>query len=433
LTLILVILIVIFSIYVAILNPVEVSLNLPLIGQFDNVPLIVVILSSILLGVGVAFVVMVVKEMTRSMGSWRKSRRQKNREAIEELYNQGLNLLSAGRRADAIVNFNKVISRDPKFVYAYVSLGDIYSSEGNHDKAIEYHSRAHMLKKDSIDILIKQEKDFEQAKRPTEEIAVLKKIIELDNTNIYAYVKMRQLYLQLKNWEEALEAQKQTLSLTKPGSQKKIEQQCLVGILYEIAGENLKKGNFAEAIKQYREITKNNRGFVPAYLKLSEAHQANGDSEEAIRVLVKANKQFPTYLYFPYLEELYLSQDKPSAIIEAYKDAIHRSPEEVRLNFLLGKLYLRLEMLDETMGQFEEVLSKGTDSPSVHFMIGEVHDRFHRYQEASTEYKKAALTLRDGNGLLYACTICKTQSEHWMDRCPHCHNWNTYQMNLQPQ
>jgi tetratricopeptide (TPR) repeat protein len=428
--LILVILLIIFSIYLAVLNPEPISLTLPFVGHLKDVPTIVVILSSILLGVAFAFVVMVIKETSRSVGSWRIRRRQKEKEATERLYNQGLNLMSAGRRADAIVNFNKVISRNPQFVYAYVSLGDIYISEGNYDRAIECFSRAHQLKKNSIDILIKQEKGYELARRPTEEIAVLKKIIELDNTNLYAYVKIRQLYLQLESWDEALGVQNQILSFTKSGSQKKTEQQCLVGILYEIAGKNLQKEIFSEAIKQYRDIVKNNQDFVPAYLKLAEAYQASGDTEEAIRMLVKANKQFPTYLYFPYLEELYLSRDNPSAIIETYKDAIRRSPSEVRLSFLLGKLYLRLEMLDEAMGQFEDVLSKGTEFPLVHFMIGEVHDRFRRYQEAGEAYKKAAQIPAEGNGLLYNCTTCHNRTTDWRDRCPHCHNWNTFQMEL---
>jgi tetratricopeptide (TPR) repeat protein len=428
--LILVILLIIFSIYLAVLNPDPISLTLPLVGHFKDVPTIVVILTSILLGVAIAFVVMVAKETTRTLSSWRKMRRQKDREAIEQLYNQGLNLMSAGRRADAIVNFNKVVSRDPQFVYAYVSLGDIHFSEANYDKAIECFSRAHQLKKDSIDILIKQEKGLEQAKRPTEEIAVLQKIIELDNTNLYAYVKIRQLYLQLENWEEALGIQKQILPLTKTGSQKKAEQQCLVGILYEIAGVSLSKGDFDEAIKQYREVIKNNKDFIPAYLKLSETYQASGDTEEAVRVLVKANKQSPNYLYFPHLEELYLKQENPSAIIDAYKKAIQRSPDEVRLNLLLGKLYLGLEMLDEAMGQFEEVLSKDSDSPSVHFMIGEVHERFRRWQEATDEYKKAALAPVEENTAHFTCTTCNNKVPDWADRCPQCHNWNTFQMNL---
>jgi tetratricopeptide (TPR) repeat protein len=146
--------------------------------------------------------------------------------------------------------------------------------------------------------------------------------------------------------------------------------------------------------------------------------------------LVKANKQFPTYLYFPYLEELYLSRDNPYDIIEAYKEAIQRSPDEPILNFLLGKLYLRLEMLDEAMGEFNEVLVKGIEFPLLHFLIGEVHDRFRRYQEASEAYKKTAKIQTEGNGLLYSCTTCHKRSGEWVDRCPHCNNWNTYQINL---
>lgn len=427
-SLILVILLIIFSVYLAVLNPDPISLTLPLVGYFKDVPTIVVILSSILLGVAIAFVVMIAKETTRTLSSWRKNRRQKEMEAIEQLYNQGLNLMSAGRRADAIVNFNKVISRDPQFVYAYVSLGDIYFSEANYDKAIECFSRAHQIKKDSIDILIKQEKSLEQAKRPTEEIAVLTKIIELDNTNLYAFVKIRQLYLQLENWEEAHNIQKQILSLTKSGTQKKAEQQCLLGILYEIAGASSGKGDYDEAIKQYREVIKNNKDFIPAYLKLSETYQASGDTDEAVRVLVKANKQSPNYLYFPHLEELYLKQESPAAIIDAYKKAIQRSPDEVRLNLLLGKLYLGLEMLDEAMGQFKEVLSKDSDSPSVHFMIGEVHERFRRWQEASDEYKQASSASAEECAVHFVCSTCNNNTADWVDRCPQCHNWNTSQM-----
>lgn len=427
---IMVIVLIISSIYLALLNPEQISLTLPIVGHLENVPLIVVVLSSMLSGVAISFVVMTFTEVFRSIGSLKDNRRQKLREIIKELYNQGLNLMSAGRTADAIVNFNKVISRDQKFVYGFVSLGDIYFSEGNYDKAIEYLMRAHLLKKDSIDILIKQEKVFECAKRPTEGISVLKKIIALDSTNLYAYIKIRQLFLQLENWNEALEVQKQILTLTKPGPQKKTEQKYLIGILYEIACEILKNKDYVEAIKEYRDIIKSNRDFVPAYLKLSETYQALGDSEEAIRVLEKANKQNPSYLYFPYLEELYLKKENPSGIIEAYKDAIKRSAGEVRLNLLLGKLYLKLEMLNEAMDQFQEILSKDYDSSSLHLMMGEVHERFRRYDAACEDYKKAIQIPAEVNEVLYTCNICNKQRSGWVDRCSHCYNWNTYQMDL---
>ncbi|MFQ5645992.1 MAG: hypothetical protein ACE5GM_03600, partial [bacterium] len=66
-SIILLILLIIFFIYVAMLNPVQVAINLPLIGTINDVPLIVVILGSILTGVTAAFVIVTFREFVRSL------------------------------------------------------------------------------------------------------------------------------------------------------------------------------------------------------------------------------------------------------------------------------------------------------------------------------------------------------------------------------
>ena len=101
-SLILVILLIIFSIYLAVLNPDPISLTLPLIGHFKDVPTIVVILSSILLGVAIAFVVMVAKETTRTLSSWRENRRRFPAASDSESRSAGR--LSVSRRCSFSMN-----------------------------------------------------------------------------------------------------------------------------------------------------------------------------------------------------------------------------------------------------------------------------------------------------------------------------------------
>jgi hypothetical protein len=68
-------------------------------------------------------------------------------------------------------------------------------------------------------------------------------------------------------------------------------------------------------------------------------------------------------------------------------------------------------------------------------MMGEVHERFGRYQEASEEYKKAFPSPGEkeegGDGaVIYTCSTCNDETASWAARCHNCGNWNTLQIIL---
>ncbi|MFQ5647068.1 MAG: tetratricopeptide repeat protein, partial [bacterium] len=354
-----------------------------------------------------------------------KKKRQK--QYVNQLYNDGFNLLSAGRPADALVNFNKVLARDSDHVYAYVGIGDIYSRENNFPKAIENHLKAHRLKEDNVDILLKLVDDYERSGRHSEALQPIKQIIELDNSNLFAHLKKRELLINQKNWAEAEQVQKKIISLTRNRKQKEIEEKSYQGIMFEYGVKQKEAGEYEEAIDIFRQLLKEEKEFLPAYLEISDTYLKAGESEEALKILERAIKQSPSVILLLEMERICLEQENPSRIIELYDGSINKQPSDYRLNLLLGHLYLRLEMLDEAVAQFEEVVNKGHDVPALHIYRAELLQRLENYEKACNEYR-IGCSLENNKILVFSCANCSFESSTYLHRCPQCSRWNLFDL-----
>ena len=90
-------------------------------------------------------------------------------------------------------------------------------------------------------------------------------------------------------------------------------------------------------------------GFLPAYLGTAEVIMTKGETEEAINLLEKGFEQLNSVILLARLEDLLISVGEPGRLIRFYKNALTRSPQDNGLKFLLGKLYYRLEMVDDAI------------------------------------------------------------------------------------
>ena len=95
------------------------------------------------------------------------------------------------------------------------------------------------------------------------------------------------------------------------------------------------------------------------------------------------------------------------------------------LQFYLGKLYYRLEMVDEAFDILSTVEGPQDQLVDYHKIMANLFLRKQHMEQAVVELKKA-LQFKKRVVVPYVCTACQQDTTEWSGRCRRCGNWNTF-------
>ncbi len=386
-------------------------------------------LISMCIGAGVVLFLYLLRDIRRFLRGLRVQRQQKKRLKIQELYTKGLNSLLAKRNSEAAGLFQKVLSIDPNHVDALLHMGISQLRGKNLQDAVLLHQKALGLDPDNQEVMFSLAAVYEEAKRYDDALAMYKKILSKDTSNITALLKMRDLYQRQNHWEELYETQRSLLANPLLPSEQEIEHRKLAGFKYEFGRSLIEAGDWERARKTFRGVIKLDKDFIPAYLGLGEAYVEEGKVKEAAALWEKAYKMTSSALLLHRLEDLYLRQGEPGKAIEIYTLAVNWKPQDSGLTFFLGKLYYRLEMIDEAFDVLSSVDWGDKDYPDVHKLLGNIYLRRGSLGLAASEFKKA-LGFKKQIIVPYVCSNCDFRTKEWSGRCPNCGKWNTFGVNL---
>jgi tetratricopeptide (TPR) repeat protein len=132
------------------------------------------------------------------------------------------------------------------------------------------------------------------------------------------------------------------------------------------------------------------------------------------------------------LEEHFLRDDNPLGAIEALKRCVARAVKDTLPRFYLGKLYFRLEMLDDAFSVLSSLEGRASYAPTLHYLLGRIHERRKIFREAAAEYRKVIKELELVQ-LEYRCRTCEESFMEWADRCTRCGDWNTVEVTLREE
>jgi tetratricopeptide (TPR) repeat protein len=304
-------------------------------------------LLSLLIGAGLVFILYLLRDVKRFLRGLRVQREQKKRLKIQEHYTKGLNSMLAKRNAEAILFFQKVLVIDPNHVDTLLRMGISQLREKNPQEAILLHQKALSLDHDNQEVMFSLAADYEETKRYDDALEMYQNILSRDSSNINALIRMRDLYHRLNHWDDLYETQRRLLANPLTPSEQEVEHRKLVGYKYEHGRSLLEAGDLEKARKVFRGVIKLDKDFIPAYLGLGEVYLEEQKITDAAALLEKAFKMTSSTLLLLRLEDLYLKQGEPGKAIEIYTQAVNWKPQDMTLKFFLGKLYYRLEMIDE--------------------------------------------------------------------------------------
>lgn len=384
-------------------------------------------------GVAIALLAGFTREASKLMEGWRRRKDDRRAERIEEEYTKGLSAVLEGREDEALAHFRAVLEWDSRHLNTLLKLGEVLRHRERHDEAIEYHRKAHHLNEEDTRPLYALVEDYEAKGDIERARAVLGRIIALKKHSVSAWRKLRGLHLKQRKWTKALEAHERVEKYSNARDPRDAHDRRFgIGIRYEIASELLPAGKSKDAAAALRKILKEDPRFIPAHVRLGEALLEQNLEAEAIEAWFAGFEQTGSPIFLTLLEEHYLQQERPLQAIEALKRCVARAKKDTVPRFYLGKLYFRLEMLDDAMAVLSPLEGRASYAPTLHFLIGRIHERRKNHRDAAVEYRKVIKEMELVQ-LEYRCRACRRTSMEWNDRCPSCGEWNSVEVNFREE
>jgi len=405
------------------LNPGTVIVHTAPGAEFELSP-VTLVLISMALGAVLATLVVGLQQTTHLILNWRSNRLVRRKEKVDTLHRDGTHAFMSKRTIEAITLLEKALAIDPNRVDSLLWLGNIHRSEQNYPEAIRLHQHAQRVDDRNIEVLLELGKDLEEAKRYEEALQTLQKILKIEPDNLTALIRKRNLNIRMERWSEALEIQHRLVKANLPTPEKQAEAALLVGCMYEVGRQLLERGHPDKARRYFRGAIKKDRSFLPAYIGMGEILLHEGKTKDAVEILKKVYSRTRSVIILHRLEELFLDQGEPSEIIRVYQEALQQDPHNPVLQFYLGKLYYRLEMVDEAFDLLSTIEGPQDHLLDYHKIMANLYLRKQHFEEAIVGLKKA-LSFKKRVVVPYICTQCQQESVEWSGRCRRCAKWNT--------
>jgi len=373
------------------------------------------------------------REVGRLTNRWRHYRARRKSEEIEEEYSRGLVAVLEGRDEEALGYFRAVLERDSRHFNTLLKLGEVLRSLGKHNEAIEFHRKAQHLKEDDSRPLYALCEDYEAKGDMARARAMLGKILGINKNSVSAWRKLRSLHVKEGNWDDALDAHEKSEKYASPHDPgNAADRRIGVGIRYEIARARLDTDRAKDAIGILRRLLKEQPRFIPAYVLMGRAFGRDVQGSQAVEAWYQGFEATGSPVFLTVLEEHFLRDDNPLGAIEALKRCVARAVKDTLPRFYLGKLYFRLEMLDDAFSVLSSLEGRASYAPTLHYLLGRIHERRKTFREATAEYRKVIKELELVQ-LEYRCTTCEESFMEWADRCTHCGDWNTVEVTLREE
>lgn len=415
----------------AISNQEVTTVKIPF-GKIYEIPTIALILLSGAVGAFTMLFVFVVRDTKKFIDNWQYQKKQRKVAKVQELYSKALNYIFAHHDQDEAKELLKgVLTEEPEHIDALLRLGDIAISEEDFQKAREYYQKACDLNPQNLETLFALERLMEKSGRWSDALRYVDEILEIDEGNLSALYKKRDILERIDRWDELVFVQKTILKNEHAEKDRNRERQNLIGYKYEYGRHSLENGELEKAKKAFRTVLRIDKDFIPAVLGLAEVLLREGETEEAINLLEKSYEQTSSMVVLSRLEDLLISVGEPLRLIRIYKDNLSKKPQDPVIKFFLGKLFYRLEMIDDAFETLMSIDTGGSAYPELHQLMGYLYMKRNQSEKALYEFKKALDTkVKTALRLPYCCKECGYISPEWSGRCVGCKNWNTFKLDL---
>ncbi len=150
------------------------------------------------------------------------------------------------------------------------------------------------------------------------------------------------------------------------------------------------RGQFDEAITQYRKALEINPNFAEAYNNLGAALASRGQFDEAIASCRKALAIEPNNAdFYSNLGMALAGAGRMDDAVAEYRMAVELNPGEAKSHYNLGNALVNCQRIDEAIAQYEMALQIEPNFVAAHNNFGTLLARIGRFDEAIAQYEKS--------------------------------------------
>mgnify|MGYP001065605026 CR=1 FL=1 len=408
-------------------NKDPVILKIPFSSAYE-MPKIGLILLSVSFGAFFIFLIFFIKDTVNFVNRIQLQKRHKKEEKIKEYYAKALNAIIRDKLPEAKESFQEVLKEEPEHIDALIRLGDLSIREEDYKTALKYYKKAYELDPKNILPLLSMEDIMEKMQDNELALKYIEQILSIEPDNMLAYYKMRNLLEKMEKWQELINVQKKIIKLVS-NSKKQEEENKLVGYMYEYGRFCLEQGELDNSERIFSSLIKFHYNFIPSYLGMVEVLISKGEIEEAINLIDKAYNDQKSKILLLRLEDLLISIGDPKRLIQFYLKAIKTSPNDIELKILLGRVYYRLEMIDDAIEILSSIDPTVCENPMLNCIRGLLYIRRNQLNKALSEFKELCPENKVSS-INYKCKVCNSIFDEWTGRCTGCKSWNSLEIDL---
>jgi len=351
---------VLFSIYIAFLNPHESTFHLTQSLNF-KLPTVVLILAAIFTGVLISVAIFWTFNLKNIFSRWKlslqKSRGESKLKRIESLFNKSENFYLSGRHEKALSLIDKVLDASPSHIQALSLKGKILCSQGEKVLAANIQKQVLKLGPENISVMFDLATTYEQAGQIEDEIILLKKIHRENPKAVRPLIRLRDAFLKQQEWKNILIAQDKILSLMK-GNKEEWDKEVKNKSRYLFARgkQNWEQGKRDPAISDFKQALKAWSKNSDAHLFLGDVYLQMGKPKIALKKWFAGFEETSNTACLIRAQKVCLEMEDPQTLIEIYKKAIdsNQPPASYKYVLLLVVLYLEHKQIEKAKNILEE-------------------------------------------------------------------------------
>jgi tetratricopeptide (TPR) repeat protein len=355
------VLFVFFSIYVAFLNPHESTFHLTQ-SQTFKLPTVILLLLAVFTGVLISVAIFWTFNLRNAFSRWKtglqKSSVEKKRNRLEGLFKKAQNFFLCGRLDKASPILDKVLDAAPGHIEALSLKGRVLCVEGKSSQAINLQKKALVEDPQNISVLFDLATTYAESDHTDDEVNLLKKIHHENPKAAQPLFRLREAYLKKQDWKNILIAQDKILPLIRNNKEKWDEElKNKSRFLYARGKQQWEQNRRDLAISDFKQALKAWNKNFDAHLFLGDAYLETGKSKTALKKWIAGFEQTHNALCLIRAQKIvFLDAGDPQELIQIYQKAIDPSQpqESYKYILLLAVLYLEHGQAENAKNILEE-------------------------------------------------------------------------------
>jgi tetratricopeptide (TPR) repeat protein len=300
----------------------------------------------------------------------------------------------------------------------YFAMGEAYSLDGNHAKAIDAFKMTLLYDQESPAVNIRLATEYFKTAQFTESMSQAEEAIRKDPKNVEARLLLGGLYLSLKLYPKAVAQYEQVLKV-QPNN---LEAPVYLGAAYTEMKEYDKAVKFFESLlknddyttphlvyyyigrvrseqkgplfekatlKAYQKSVELKPDFVDGVLAIGSIYAQKGDNDKALSLYKKFQKeQGPNVKVAEVLSQIYVEKEQYDLAYEQYQ-ILENGAEDI-LNIKLKMALILIERKDFVTAamKLEDILKEAPESDKVRFYLAAVYEETKEHDKALAQFSK---------------------------------------------